>query len=256
MKQNLKPLRLAAPIMAPVTLLFILAELTLWVLVQVNIRGYNNYIDYSSVALAAAFGLASASLNPRGEWLLRVGLLFTLLADWFMVVASPTEDFVGVCVFNFAQLSYFIYLLSLDKAGKDRLIHVAFRACLVTVGVLTCFLVLGADADPLSIVSIIYFSNLVLNALWSLRHRRYLLFAGLLMFILCDVTVGLQALIFNYGLVERGSVIWQIIMSDFDFIWFFYVPSQALIALSALGDVGWKILGKIFAQIFKFREKA
>ena len=238
--------RALPPIMAMLTALFLLAELGFWIAVQLDFKGYNHLVDYAAVIVAVAFGLLTALANPGGEWLLRIGLIFTLFADYHLVYSYPMDRMLGMVFFNITQISYFLYLLFEDASKKKRIIHLGVRALAVGVAVLLCYLVLGEGADTLSVISMIYFANLAISALWCLVSRRFLLFAGLVAFALCDVTVGMQALIDLYMDVPVGSFMWQIVHSDFNFIWFFYVPSQTIIALTALGKCGWESIFSVF----------
>ena len=228
--------------------LFVAAELGFWIAVQFDFQGKNHIVDYASVILAVAFGLFTAAFNPRGEWFLRIGLVFTLLADYHLVYSYPMDRLLGMVFFNITQLSYFLYLLLLDGSRKRRAVHLGARAAVIGAAVVLCYTVLGEGADTLSVISMIYFANLVFSALWCLLSGRYLLFAGLVSFALCDVTVGMQALIDLYMDVSEGSFMWQIVHSDFNFIWFFYVPSQTLIALTTLGKRGWETVGSLFKK--------
>ena len=223
---------------AMLSLAFVLAECALWVCVQIDFGKINDTLDYLSVILAALFGLLTAIVNPKGEWLVRLGLLFTVVADYYLVYVNPNKELLGVSIFNFAQASYFIYLLLLDPGVRERVTHVTLRILTIGVSILVCHIALGEDTDLLAVVSAVYFANLAVNVFWCLKKRKMLLFAGLVAFLLCDVFVGLRTLLYDYVDVERSSLLWKMIKSDFDFIWFFYVPSQTLIALFTLGAAG------------------
>ena len=63
--------------------------------------------------------------------------------------------------------------------------------------------------------------------------RKMLVFAiGLAFFALCDASVGLSTMAELYIKVSEGSVLYSIIHPGFNLAWVFYVPSQALIAIS------------------------
>ena len=51
--------------------------------------------------------------------------------------------------------------------------------------------------------------------------------------LLCDTVIGLQVAAGGYLPIGEGSLLHKIIFMDFFLSWFFYLPSQILIALSA-----------------------
>lgn len=96
------------------------------------------------------------------------------------------------------------------------------------------FLVLGENTDALALVSLCYYANLVVNILAAFTRfrQRRLLSIGLVLFLLCDTVIGLQMANGVYLPIREGSLIHRIISVDFNLAWFFYLPSQVLIALS------------------------
>ena len=236
-------------ILAVATAVFLAVELGFFVAVQLDFHGINHIVNYASVIVAVAFGLVSAAFNTRGEWLLRLGLICTLFADYHLVYSYPMDRLLGMVFFNFTQLSYFLYLLLRDGTAKRRLVHTSIRLGVIAVAVALCYLVLGEGADTLSVISMIYFANLATSVAWCLASRKFLLFAGLLSFALCDVTVGIGALADLYINVAEGSFMWRVIHSDFNIIWFFYVPSQTVIALATLGRRGRELWSRLLARV-------
>ena len=99
------------------------------------------------------------------------------------------------------------------------------------------YAILDGNPDLLSSVSMIYYANLLANALFAHRSGRggVLLTIGLILFALCDVNVGLSALDSIYvGGFPEGTLLYDIINSDIEFIWIFYIPSQTLIPMTML----------------------
>ena len=83
-------------------------------------------------------------------------------------------------------------------------------------------------ASPLNLLAGLYFSQLLSNTIlaWTRRGRRWRLFAlGLTLFVGCDVCVGL------FNALPPGSPRYFAVSIG---MWLFYLPSQVLIALSAL----------------------
>ena len=177
-------------------------------------------VKYGGVLLCLLFALACALRG--GDRPVPLALALTAGADWFLLVRNDHYA-VGVALFLCVQTVYF---LRLRRDGTPA--AVPLRAGLALGAGLGLY-TLGL-ASPLNLLAGLYFSQLVSNALlaWTKRGRRRRAFAaGLTLFMGCDLCVGL----FNvlsvdhplYGAVSVG-------------MWFFYLPSQILIALSALPE--------------------
>ena len=116
----------------------------------------------------------------------------------------------------------------------ETIVHICVRIAAILLLVAIAFAILGGKPDAVSIISMIYFANLATNIAFAfVHHDRYLIFAiGLLSFALCDIFVGLGVLVNDYLRLGRDNFLWQMTHSGFNFIWFFYVPSQTLISIS------------------------
>ena len=176
-------------------------------------------IKYAGVLLCLAFALLCAAKG--GDRLVPIALALTAGADWFLLVRND-HYVVGIILFLCVQT---VYLIRLWQAGT---VVRSFR-----VG-----LTLGANlavcaAEMVSLVNLLaalYFSQLLSNAIaaWTLQGKRWRRFAlGLTLFVGCDTCVGLfNALPAVSPLYPAASV----------GMWLFYLPSQVLIALSALPE--------------------
>ena len=85
-------------------------------------------------------------------------------------------------------------------------------------------------ASPLNLAAALYFSQLASNALlaWTLRGAHWRAFAlGLTLFAGCDICVGL------FNVLPAASPLYFPASIG---MWLFYLPSQVLIALSALPE--------------------
>ena len=217
---------------------FIIAELVLSFVIQYTSGHVCAAFSYTAVCLALLMGVLTVTpiLGRVGSLPVLVGLGFTVLADLCLVVISPPERLFGMIFFLGTQISYAVCLY-LREAGRVRIIHLALRASLTALAVIITLLVLGGGADALSVISVVYYANLLLNvALAFLDAGRHLCFAlGLTCFALCDLFVGLD-LIHLYLPVAEGSFIWQLTHTGVNTAWLFYVPSLTLIPIDpALG---------------------
>lgn len=215
--------RKEAAIMRRVTLAFLAIEAALYAafltLDLTGRAGADVALKYASILLCLCFSLLCAAKG--GDKLVPPALLLTALADLLLLVAD-SHYALGVLIFLGAQSVYFIRLRLaslknwwLPRAGLPLLAGLALYALDL--------------ASPLNLLSGLYFSQLLVNAAlaWTLSGRRWRVFAvGLTLFIGCDVCVGA----FNSpGLIPAGLYRFAAVG-----MWLFYLPSQVLIALSAL----------------------
>lgn len=208
------------------TPLFLLAELVLYILILTTGGTVLVANSYLSIVLCFAYGL----LHVReGNRLLIGGLFGTVMADWFLVVCSPIEQLWGMCFFLAAQTLYAVVLYR-QNPSKPLLIA---RGAVTVLAMVIAAMVLKEKTDALALVSICYYANLIMNIVAALtRFRLNRMFAvALVLFILCDTVIGLQMAAGVYLPIPEGSVLHRIIFMDFHLSWFFYLPSQVLIAL-------------------------
>ena len=177
-------------------------------------------VKYAGVLLCLLFALLCAAWG--GDRLVPIALALTAGADWFLLVRNDHYA-LGVALFLGVQTVYYVRL---RRAGAD------------SAWPLRSALALGAGlgiyalrmASPVNLLAALYFSQLVSNTLqaWRLKGRRWQTFAlGLTLFAGCDVCVGL----FN-ALPPDSSPYFAVSVG----MWLFYLPSQVLIALSALPE--------------------
>lgn len=176
------------------------------------------WLKYAGILLCLAFTFLCALRG--GNRLVAPALLFTAGADWFLLIRNE-HLLVGVALFLCVQALYF---LRLHHAGGSRKL-LWLRLALALVFTLAPFLIPGM-ATPLNLLAMLYFSQLLSNTLlaWSLPAMRTFAL-GLTLFVGCDICVGLfNAFVLPPALFSVVSV----------GMWFFYLPSQVLISLSAL----------------------
>ncbi len=221
-----KSVRLAA------ILAFCTAELTLGILVQATSGNTLIWIQWITVLLACAF--AALCFEPTPRWALtQAALLFTVCADYFLVIRGAQQQFLAMLFFSCTQLSYAARLFVEDKNKTRRIVHLALRVGVPLAVLAVTFAVLGGGADRVALISMFYFANLVLNAVLAFVQFKSsrLLAIGLALFICCDVFVGLS-LIEGWLPLSEGCFLYALAHPGFNAAWVFYVPSQALLALS------------------------
>ena len=181
---------------------------------------------YLAIALCLAMAL-TALRRPAGR-LMAAALALTLLADTFLLLLDVCYP-VGVACFCGVQA---LYLVRIRRAGGwPAPLCLVLRCGLAAAGLI------GAGAlgllDPLTALALVYFSQLLCNGLESLFLRPRgagvrLFSAGLLLFLGCDLCVGLHNLPLPIptALTSFAAV----------GMWLFYLPSQVLLTLSGRWD--------------------
>ncbi len=192
-----------------------------------------NAPKFSLVSLTCAFAVLSFVLDvvkPEKDrflpdLLLVFALAFTLISDVFLLLI---DDYyvLGVSTFIVAQLCHFFRLYLL--AAKNRFSLFVSLGLRVGLGLAAgCLFGAYQGFDALYLLVGVYFVNLLANCGESLvfltkgqgnGKTMLLLFLGFLLFIGCDVFVGLR-------FIGKGMP---------SLIWFFYGPSQVLLALSSI----------------------
>lgn len=188
---------------------------------------------------------------------LQAGLFFTVISDLFILILD--YYFYGVLVFILVQQFYSIRLAMKNaalkpsilkpgiwKSGRSRsgsniflpyLKRLLFQS--IASGILfLALLICELSVDRLLVASVFYFVCILCNTFSSIRlanrdrsDKGNLLYGlGMLLFLLCDINVGL----FNLsGFINLPKDIERVIYSYSSILmWTFYAPSQVLIALS------------------------
>lgn len=220
---------------------FVLIELSFLMVVLFGKGDVKEAFSFSSIALAFVFSLAFLSFK-HDSFVIQFALMFTVLADLFLVFGQWQNKALAMSFFSITQILYFVYLLKTTPNKKIRFVNLLSRIIAI-VGVLVATLVvLKGKADYLSLISMFYFTNIVFNTFFAFFNcKRNPFFAiGLLLFLICDIFIGLQVAIGNYIYIDPNSIIYQIVFSPFNWAWLCYIPSQSLIVIAS-----WYHLQKI-----------
>ena len=183
--------------------------------------GNTALIKYVGIVLCFAFSLF-AHTTLRQKFTL-FALLFTVGADFFLVILGNPRE-MGVLLFIVVQLFHYLRI----HVGNGNRIPLLIVRGIITLCCVALVFILKI-VSPVNILTAVYFPQLVMNLIDSIiKNDRtvgsILLSVGLLLFIGCDVCVGLSNLIYS----PAASFL----------IWVFYLPSQVLICLSAALDKG------------------
>ena len=218
----------------PTVAIFAAVELILGIFVQTTSGDTCTAVSYAVVVLACLFCTLFAERTRRYAFT-QLALVMTVCADLFLVVIKPIYMECAMCFFSVAQLAYAARIHLELGSPRMRRIHLAVRLATALVAVVAVLLVLGDGADFLATITIFYFLNLVENAVFAFLNVRcgWVLPVGLLLFIGCDLFVGFANLDIYFE-IERGTFLYKLAHPGFNAAWVFYVPSQALLALSLI----------------------
>lgn len=209
-----------------VTVVFLLIEAILYGMILTVSGKLLIAVCFVSIVLCFLYGLLQ-----RGTPLLVAGAAVTVVADFFLVVCGPEQRLAGVISFLVVQTCYAVFLHRRDKRWTWLVLRFALIALITVIAIA----VLQDGLDALALVSVWYYANLVMNMVISFGNFRKLgmLAIGFALFILCDTVIGLQTAAQSYLPIGKETLLYKILFMDFYLSWFFYLPSQVLIALTA-----------------------
>lgn len=216
------------------TLPFLLAEIILGVLLQVSSGRASEIIEYSAIILACLFCVLFAE-RSLSYIFTQCALIFTVFADYFLVYSEEMQQLPAMLFFSVTQICYFLRLYFEDNDENRRKRHIICRISLSLAIIVITAAVLGKNCDALALVSMFYYANLILNAIFAcIEFKKNPIFAtGLILFILCDTVIGLS-MIDSYLPLSPDAFIYKIIHPGFNLAWVFYLPSQTLLSISLL----------------------
>lgn len=212
-----------------VTVMFIALELIFFPLIQLLPARGSAAFSYASIVCVFLYALLTLCTG-RDKHLIRLGIFFTLCADYFLVLAYDRQ-LEGVLCFICVQACYFLYLYRVETRACVRRANVVSRILLSFALITVAYIVLGEDTDALAIASVIYYGNLLANIIFAfLRYQEEKIFAiGLVLFAMCDLCIGLDVLFDSYLQLDvAGSLFYS---KHHNLPWVFYQPSQLLIGI-------------------------
>lgn len=217
--------------------------------IRLDIFGLNialsNRFKFTLVVLCFLHVLISRYRNrSREHSYLIYALLFTVVSDIFILLSE--YYFYGVLTFILVQQLHGIRItelynreISVDKQTNSYREVPARLLFQVTLAMSVGFILwmININIDALLVASVFYFISLCTNVVRSLRlslsypKRRDIKYyaIGLVLFLLCDISVGLFNLSDFLPLSHNYQIIYNI---SSILMWVFYAPSQVLISLS------------------------
>lgn len=192
---------------------------------------------YSAIVVAFLFAVPFLNADLKDNAFILAALFFTLIADFFLVIEYElTHGYafqcLGVSAFFVVQFFYFLYL---EKTGRKEnfLRNVLIRIALSLVFAAVSVVVLKEKTNYLSIVSVVYYTWLLINLVMAFSHgkKTLVLAVGLVFFALCDLWVGLQNANGVFFTIPESGFIHDIVFPPFNAVWLCYGLSQTFIVL-------------------------
>lgn len=217
------------------TTLFVVAQIILGIFIQKTGDITYGILTVSSVTLACIFVIINYQ-KSKFAFLMILALINTVIADTFLsgLALFDEAQFVAMCFFMVVQVCYFIIIYDRHKSINAKIIHAVIRAIMSIVAVVLTIVVLGDKCNALVIIAMLYFANILLNLIYSFVQIKHsiLLAIGLLLFVLCDICIGLHVIDTTMMTIPPTSILYPIVHSGVNLAWVFYVPAQTLLAIS------------------------
>ena len=198
--------------------IFICAEAALYIAftaMDVLAAGDSRWIKFAGIALCF---VVSALLSARGgEVLVTAAVGLSAAADILLLVLDAHYA-VGVMLFFVAQILYFVRIYRAN--GRKSAWPLRLFLFMAAVAIMAQFGLLS----PLDLLAGAYFSFFACNVMQASGSENKLFFAGLCLFLCCDICVGLH---------NMPSALPDWLQSAARIgMWTFYLPSQVMIVLS------------------------
>lgn len=168
--------------------------------------------------------------NKRDRFLIQLARFFTVIADYFLLIK---EDFkLGVICFCVVQITYIIRHSLMEKKAYKNLFFLFF---FLLISILTLAVININNFDrkllALGLIYAVFLLTSVYCGVSTLKRGRFpkegalLISIGIILFLFCDINVGLFNIVSYIGLAKYEK------LTGF-LIWIFYFPSQLLLSLS------------------------
>jgi hypothetical protein len=172
------------------------------------------------------------TLNTKDLHLLQLGLFLTALADLCLIIFNYFA--LGITLFCLVQITY-----SIRYKPDSALFTLKFFASIL-VSIIIGYLIISffiVKLDILFVIALFYSVCLITSFTRAQKNtypkpNKYMAACGMLLFLLCDINVGLRNISSLINMPEF------FIAQTYTLIFIFYLPSQLLLALSGINWSG------------------
>ena len=211
---------------------FLAIQLIFYIIILGGLANNKSVMTFLPVMTAFLYSIIILSKDKR-SYFLAIALLFTVISDTFLMLVKPLRQDVAMLTFSIAQLFHFARLFVDINSKKEKITQLALRFSLWVIVEIIAVTVTKNAFDIIVFLTVFYFVNLIMNFILSCKYHKnsVLLAIGFALFIGCDIIVGFSVAAGTYLDIPEASILYNLVNPSFDFNSFFYVPSQALIAL-------------------------
>lgn len=215
---------------------FCAVQLCIWISLLTKSGDGMRYVSYAGVLLCFLYSFSFLHKGKHAKSQC-TALLFTCIADFFLILLQGKWKTVAMLSFLCAQICYAYRVFLLAGNKKEKFWHIFLRILLTVAVMIVLFAVLKGKTRALYAISLIYYAQMLISLGFAFRHfkrntQTKLLAIGLLLFCLCDLSIGFDFLIDIFSL-SNGNLIYKLMHLPVSFVNIFYPPSQALLCISA-----------------------
>lgn len=196
-------------------------------------------IKFSMIILCFCFALIyGKSDNKSIAFCVKAALLFTLISDAFLLLFD--YYIFGLMTFILVQQLYSYRIILANHKKKIMFLFRLITQMLLSALICIILGISGVSMEVLLVLSVFYFICIASNTFFSVRatlswkeHKGNVLYAiGMVLFLMCDINVG----IFNMSgfIALPESIYHSLYQISSILMWTFYAPAQVMIALSVL----------------------
>lgn len=205
---------------------FLLIEFCLWI--PILILSVEPFYT-PNIQVSCCLKIAAVVILPIVAFLLKkneifiAALLATIGADMFLsylrlLNKDLNSKVPGYAFFLAVQIILAIYLYVVSKNKKPQLIATIVRVALMIILPLLAKFVLKSN-DPAIYIMAVYIANIILNIICAGLNKNYLMMAGIIVYLISDVFVGLPVLV-------------KSVSFPFSFSWLLYLPANVILIFS------------------------
>jgi len=165
-----------------------------------------------------------------------IGAGFAFAADIFLSIIREGNGVIetGLTLFLCAQIAFMFFMNRYNKKKVKTLTiyRIAISLALAAIAVI----IFNKNTNYLIILTCVYGVNLIINLIEAIQIRKVfpLLYVGFVLFILCDIAIGLNAAK-DLGIIDLSNIPFvRLAFLIDDCGWIFYMPCQGFMCVSLM----------------------
>ena len=183
-------------------------------------------LKYLSIVIIILFLSSCLIAKIKINKITFIALIFTLIAATFLLLIDKYYS-IGLTSFIIVQSLYF-YEITKYISKRNIKTNIILRLLIIIISLI--YLIYNKEVDvSLSLIYILFFILNIISLFFSKIKERRLLLLGLIIFLCCDLCVGL----YNFGNYIDIPINIKYTLESLteNLMWLFYLPSQVIITL-------------------------